>query len=195
MQREKKTSFRDDESGWTQDCLDMACDLLGLNVVSVAKVLKFREMHVNRQGRISHIKCPRCGMKNGGMGRVGRHDLFFFFLGTNDKGRRVSWGSCLGDFWKVFFQHGPIVNDERINLENINCKRHCKSMRIIECFPWLCCSIRRGGICFFLSSFWLNCSVIIRHGNVKGRICCWLGWWLQTPDLFWDTCFFDGGSE
>jgi hypothetical protein len=55
----------------------MACDLLGLNVVSVAKVLKFREMHVNRQGRISHIKCPRCGMKNGGMGRVGRHDMFF----------------------------------------------------------------------------------------------------------------------
>ncbi|CAL1141802.1 unnamed protein product [Cladocopium goreaui] len=43
----------------TEDCLDMACDLLGLNVVSVAKVLKFREMHVNRQGRISHIKCPR----------------------------------------------------------------------------------------------------------------------------------------
>ena len=37
----------------------MACDLLGLGAVSVSKVLKFREMHVNRQGRISHIKCPR----------------------------------------------------------------------------------------------------------------------------------------
>ena len=125
----------------------------------------------------------------------GGETWYVFFLGTNDKGRRVSWGSCLGDFWKVFFQHGPIVNDERINLENINCKRHCKSMRIIECFPWLCCRIRRRGICFFLSVFWLNCSVIIRRGNVKGRICCWLGWWLQTPDLFWDTCFFNGGSE
>ena len=114
--------------------------------------------------------------------------FLFFFLGTNDKRRRVSWGSCLGDFWQVFFQHGASVNDERINLENINCKRHCKSMRIIECFPWLCCSVRRRGICFFLSSFWLNCSVLIRHGIVKGRMCCWLGWWLQTPDLFWDTC-------
>ncbi len=52
----------------------MACNLLGLGAVAVAKVLKFREMHVNRQGRTSIIKCPRCG--GGGHKKMGSRKIF-----------------------------------------------------------------------------------------------------------------------
>lgn len=37
----------------------MAAMLLGIPGLALSKILKFKEMHVNRQGRISHIKCPR----------------------------------------------------------------------------------------------------------------------------------------
>ena len=64
----------------TQECLEMACNLLGLGAVAVAKVLKFREMHVNRQGRTSIIKCPRCGAfsceRGGGQKKMGSRKIF-----------------------------------------------------------------------------------------------------------------------
>lgn len=43
----------------TEDSLEMACGLLGLGAKAVRKILKFKEMRVNRQGRISEIRCPR----------------------------------------------------------------------------------------------------------------------------------------
>ncbi|CAJ1410582.1 unnamed protein product [Effrenium voratum] len=43
----------------TEESLETAADLLGMGALSIAKILKFKEMHVNRQGRVSHIKCPR----------------------------------------------------------------------------------------------------------------------------------------
>ncbi|CAE7571521.1 jar [Symbiodinium natans] len=43
----------------TEEALETAADLLGLTGLGISRILKFREMRVNRQGRTSHIKCPR----------------------------------------------------------------------------------------------------------------------------------------
>eukprot|EP00931_Biecheleriopsis_adriatica_P052437 TRINITY_DN304_c0_g4_i3.p1 TRINITY_DN304_c0_g4~~TRINITY_DN304_c0_g4_i3.p1 ORF type:complete len:1396 (+),score=270.35 TRINITY_DN304_c0_g4_i3:95-4282(+) len=39
--------------------LETAADLLGLAYSGLTKVLKWKEMHVTRAGRVSHIQCPR----------------------------------------------------------------------------------------------------------------------------------------
>jgi len=41
------------------DALDTAADLLGLPYTGLAKLLKWKEMHVHRHHRTSHILCPR----------------------------------------------------------------------------------------------------------------------------------------
>lgn len=43
----------------TEEALETAADLLGLTGLGISKILKFHEMRVNKQGRTSHIKCPR----------------------------------------------------------------------------------------------------------------------------------------